>query len=264
MALRGKARLFDFTIVSNSLVAEDTYKAILSASGLADVLEPGQFVNVRVPGDSTHILRIPLSFSHADCAHETLELIYATVGEGTRRLACMQPGERSNLVAPCGKPWRISETSTRAVLVSGGVGITPLIAAARVLAEKNIAFDACIGAQTGSRLYGKDELLALGAKDVIETTDDGSRGVKGLVIDALSEPLSQGVWDAVYTCGPEPMMRSVARLVHTHNVSCQVSMERMMSCAFGACNTCNVALARGGYASACMDGPIFDAEEVAW
>ena len=149
-------------------------------------------------------------------------------------------------------------------LVSGGVGITPLIAAARVLAEKNIAFDACIGAQTGSRLYGKDELLALGAKHVIETTDDGSHGVKGLVVDALSEPLSQGVWDAVYTCGPEPMMRSVARLAHTYNVSCQVSMERMMSCAFGACNTCNVALARGGYASACMDGPIFDAEEVAW
>ena len=75
MTLRGKTRLFDFAIVSNSLVAEDTYKAILSASGLADVLEPGQFVNVRVPGDATHILRIPLSFSHADCAHETLELI---------------------------------------------------------------------------------------------------------------------------------------------------------------------------------------------
>ena len=75
---------------------------------------------------------------------------------------------------------------------------------------------------------------------------------------------AQGVWDAVYTCGPEPMMRSVASLAHTYNVSCQVSMERMMSCAFGACNTCNVTLARGGYASACMDGPIFDAEEVAW
>ncbi|MBF0908566.1 MAG: dihydroorotate dehydrogenase electron transfer subunit, partial [Atopobium sp.] len=67
-----------------------------------------------------------------------------------------------------------------------------------------------------------------------------------------------------YTCGPEPMMRSVAKLAIAHNVACQVSMERMMSCAFGACNTCNVPLAKGGYASACMVGPVFEAKEIAW
>ena len=76
--------------------------------------------------------------------------------------------------------------------------------------------------------------------------------------------MSQDVWDAVYTCGPEPMMRSVAKLAIANNVACQVSMERMMSCAFGACNTCNVPLAKGGYASACMVGPVFEAKEIAW
>ena len=78
MALRGKARLFDFTIVSNSSVAEDTYKAILSAPGLADVLEPGQFVNVRVPGDTTHILRIP-------CPSRTLIALMRHLSSSTPR-----------------------------------------------------------------------------------------------------------------------------------------------------------------------------------
>ncbi|WP_282709775.1 dihydroorotate dehydrogenase electron transfer subunit [Lancefieldella sp. Marseille-Q7238] len=264
MTLRGNAKLFNFTILSNEPVAKDTYQAVLSVPGLAGTLKAGQFVNVNVPGDKTHILRIPLSFSRIDNAAGTLELIYATVGEGTRRLSEMQPGETSDFVAPCGRPWRVDAGSKRAVLVSGGVGITPLIALAQVLAEKNIEFDACIGAQTAERLYGKKRLLACGAGQVFETTDDGSRGTKGFVTDALAELLAQGVWDVVYTCGPEPMMRGVARLAETQSVSCQVSLERMMSCAFGACNTCNVALARGGYASVCMDGPVFDAREVAW
>ena len=60
------------------------------------------------------------------------------------------------------------------------------------------------------------------------------------------------------------MMRGIASLCSERGVACQVSMERMMSCAFGACNTCNVAMAAGGYKSCCMDGPVFDAKEVAW
>ena len=59
-------------------------------------------------------------------------------------------------------------------------------------------------------------------------------------------------------------MRGVAAIAHESGLACQVSMERMMSCGFGACGTCNVAMRAGGYASACMDGPVFDAEEVAW
>ena len=60
------------------------------------------------------------------------------------------------------------------------------------------------------------------------------------------------------------MMAGVARLAHEAGVACQVSMERMMGCGFGACACCNVALSKGGYALCCQDGPVFDAEEVAW
>ena len=37
-----------------------------------------------------------------------------------------------------------------------------------------------------------------------------------------------------------------------------------MCCGFGACGTCNVAMTDGTYKSCCKDGPVFDAEEVAW
>lgn len=264
MPLRGNVQVFDFTVLSNTQVAQNLYRAQLEVPGLCKSLEPGQFVNVNVPGDKRHILRIPLSFSLADKATDTLELIYATVGEGTRRLSQMKPGDTSDMTAPCGRPWRLNALSKRSVLVAGGVGITPIIAAARKLTELGVEFDAVIGAQTAEKLFGEEDLLALGAQNVYVTTDDGSKGIKGFVTAALKEPLSQGVWDAVYTCGPEPMMRSVAKLAIAHNVACQVSMERMMSCAFGACNTCNVPLAKGGYASACMVGPVFEAKEIAW
>ena len=264
MPLRGNVHVYDYKILSNIAVAKNLFKAQLKVPHLCAFLEPGQFVNVQVPGDKRHLLRIPLSFSHADKETDVLELINATVGEGTRRLSQMQPGEGASITAPCGRPWQIHTESKRSVLVAGGVGITPIIAAARKLRSLDVPFDAVIGAQTAERLFGKEELLSLGAQHVYVTTDDGSQGIKGFVTAALEDRLSEGVWDAIYTCGPEPMMRSVAMLAISCDVVCQVSMERMMSCAFGACNTCNVLLAKGGYASVCMNGPIFDAREIAW
>ena len=121
-----------------------------------------------------------------------------------------------------------------------------------------------LGAQTASKLWGVDRLAELGAGLALATTDDGSFGIKGFTTDALRELLSQGDYDTVYTCGPQVMMRGVAAICRESGIKCQVSMERMMSCAFGACNTCNVLMADGTYQSCCMNGPVFDAKEVAW
>ena len=159
MPLRGNAQVFDFVVLSNTQVAQNLYRAQLKVPGLCKSLEPGQFVNVNVPGDKRHILRIPLSFTFADKATDMLELIYATVGEGTRRLSQMQPGDASDMTAPCGRPWRLNASSKRSVLVAGGVGITPIIAAARKLTELGAEFDAVIGAQTAEKLFGEEDPL---------------------------------------------------------------------------------------------------------
>lgn len=256
--------LHDFTVVLNEAVAEGIFRIVLSCPALAAELEAGQFLNLDVPGDVSQILRVPLSFSCADAAAGTVEIVYAVVGDGTRRLSLMGPGEASSVVGPCGGPWRVPDGCRRACLVAGGVGITPVVACARLLRERGVAFDAVVGAQTASRLWGAEELSALGAGTLAVTTDDGTAGRRGLTTDALAGLLGEGGYDLVCTCGPEPMMAGVARLCREAGVACEVSVERMMSCGFGACGTCNVALVSGGYASACKDGPVFDAEEVAW
>lgn len=256
--------LYDFSVVSNEQVAQGLWKIVMSAPDLAFRLRAGQFLNLYVPGDPSQILRIPLSFSHADAAHGTIEIVYAVVGDGTRRLSQLAAGATSTVVGPCGNPWRVREGQRRSCVVAGGVGITPVVACARLLADSEIAFDAVVGAQTAERLWGTEALSGLGAGTVEVTTDDGTAGRAGFTTAALADLLASGEYDTVYTCGPEPMMAGVARLCEERGLSCQVSMERMMSCGFGACSTCNVALAAGGYASACKDGPVFDAREVAW
>ena len=186
------------------------------------------------------------------------------MGDGTRRLAGMAPGARSTAVGPCGNPWPLVEGARRACVVAGGVGVTPVVACARMLAAAGVALDAVVGAQTAGRLWGTDVLRGLGADEVVVTTDDGTAGRAGFTTDALAELLAANAYDVVYACGPEPMMAGVARICREAGVACRVSMERMMSCGFGACATCNVAMADGTYKSCCKDGPVFDAEEVAW
>lgn len=254
----------DFTVVTNKPVADGLMRIVFRAPELAAAIEAGQFVNIHVPGDASQILRVPLSFSCADVAAGTVEIVYAVVGDGTRRLSQMAAGEVSTAVGPCGNPWPLPDGARRACVVAGGVGITPVVACGRMLAASGVAFDAVVGAQTAGRLWGADVLEGLGAGTVAVTTDDGTAGRRGFTTDALADLLARSDYDVVYTCGPEVMMAGVARLCHEAGVACLVSMERMMCCGFGACGTCNVAMTDGTYKSCCKDGPVFDAEEVAW
>lgn len=266
------AGLTPFEVVSNDQVASDIWRMVCRTS-VARTIAPGQFVNIHVPGDGSHILRIPLSFAHADAQNETLELVYAVVGEGTRRLAYMRPQESSTLVGPCGHGWTLPQAQGRALLVAGGVGLPPIVACARMLAEQGVGFDAIVGAQTAEK-HVENLLNTLRtipkaegcdcARHVLVTTDDGTLGIRGFTTSAMENILAENAYSCVYTCGPNIMMAGVARLAQLRNIDCQVSMERMMGCGFGACSCCNVKLVKGGYALCCTDGPVFDALEVAW
>lgn len=258
-----KVHLYDFHVRSNEAVGRDVFRMVMESPELAGKLAPGQFMNIAVPGDASHIVRIPLSFAGTDVDDGTIELVYAVVGEGTRRLSKMGAGSGSTVVGPCGNGWRIGPGG-RALAVAGGVGAPPVIAAARALVESGRDVDVILGAQTKDRLWGEKDARGLGASDVVVTTDDGSYGRRGFTTQAMEDLLAQRDYDLVVTCGPSVMMAGVARLAQDAHVACQASLERMMTCGFGACSTCNVAMRAGGYKSCCMDGPVFDAQEVAW
>lgn len=253
-----------FTVVSNDRVAEGVWRMVAESPHLAGELAPGQFVNVAVPGNKAHLLRVPLSFAGVDAAAGTIEFVYAAVGDATRRMARMVPGDESAMTGPCGRGWKEPLWEGRVLLVAGGIGVTPVVAAARWLAGRDVPFDAVVGAQTAARLWGTEELAAAGAGQVVVTTDDGTAGTRGFTTVEVERLLGESDYAEVMTCGPNVMMAGVSRLAEDDGLDCQVSLERMMGCGFGACNTCNVALRRGGYASCCLDGPVFYGREVAW
>ena len=271
-AISPKTGCITFEVVSNEPVAEGIWRMVCHTPVAAQI-EAGQFVNIQVPGDGAHILRIPLSFSQASRSNETLELVYAVVGEGTRRLSAMRPKDKSTLVGPCGNGWWLPSGEGRALLVAGGVGLPPIVACARMLARANVPFDVIVGAQTANKhvedlidclrslpLEGKCDC----SRKVLVTTDDGTRGIRGFTTTAMEDLLAENSYASVYTCGPNVMMAGVSRLASVRGMDCQVSLERMMGCGFGACSCCNVELVDGGYALCCQDGPVFDAKEVAW
>ena len=272
MASIGSSGEHEFRVLENACVAEGIFE-MRFASDVAGLLAPGQFMNFRVPGDGSQILLVPLSFSEADATSSTVTIIYAVVGDGTKRLSEMRPKETSSLIGPCGKGWCLPDADGRVLLVAGGVGLPPILAAARMLAAAGVGFDAVVGARDATHVYGRgvDVLRSLAPevgcdceRRVLITTDDGSLGIHGFTTDAMRELLARRDYACVMTCGPNPMMAGVARMAEEAGISCQVSLERMMGCGFGACNCCNVALRDGGYASCCTDGPVFDAREVAW
>ena len=249
-----------YFLESNQEIADGIFSLVISAPKLASALKPGQFVNIAVPGDASSLLRVPLSFYRADAEAGTVELWYAVVGDDTRRLSQMGPGSTSNLLGPGGRGWMVPEGTRKALLVAGGIGVPPVLCLAGMLAEQGVDVDVCLGFGTASKVVGVDEFRALGAT-VNVCTDDGSLGTHGFCTDPAAELLGEGGYDYVASCGPAVMMKKVAAAAAEAGAYCEVSLERMMSCGFGACNTCNVETV-DGMKGACMCGPVFDASKV--
>lgn len=251
------------TIVSNVEVAPGFMRMVLECPGLASSIKPGQFFNLAVPGDPSEPLRLPFSFAGADAASGQVTFGYLVQGNGTRRMAALPCGTKTDLLGPAGHGWRTEGLSGRALLVGGGSGVVPLVPLVGELVNAGVAVDFVEGAPTAARVTFEDDVRAAGAESFSVSTDDGSRGTHGFCTQVAQELLAAHGYACVFTCGPTPMMRGVAKLADEAGVACQVSMERGMMCGFGACNTCAVDTT-SGRKGACMCGPVFDAKEVVW
>ncbi len=247
-------------VVSNDRVAEGVGLMVLHAPRTAGLVQPGQFVHVRVTTDSAAILRRPFSVHRT--SEDRIEILYQILGTGTLQLAEKRPGDSMDAVGPLGHGWEIEPGTTHALLVAGGLGAAPLAMLAERLAERGIAVAVAHGAPTASRLVAR-RVFEQVARRVELATDDGSAGEKGFVTGPVARLLAEERFDVVYACGPEPMQRVVASMAHDAEIRCQVSLERLMACGVGACLSCVVST-RGGLKRACVDGPVFDGEEVIW
>lgn len=248
------------SVLANEQLAEGVGLIALHAPHTAARVAAGQFVHVRVAQDSELLLRRPFSVHRA--AGDRIEILYQVLGAGTLRLAEKVPGDVMDLVGPLGRGWDMPDGISRALLVGGGLGVAPLGMLVERLAEKGVAVTVALGAPTAERILARD-LFERVARRVVTTTDDGSVGERGFVTMAVERLLAEERFDLVYACGPEVMQQRVAALGIAAGVRCQVSLERLMACGIGACLSC-VVTTLDGLRRACVDGPVFDAEEVVW
>lgn len=257
------SRIHTATIVSNAPVAEGLWMVVLEASALAANLASGQFISIEVPHEAFQLARIPLSYVSSDFDQGTVEVVYAIKGSGTKALSKMKPGDTTTVLGPGGHGWELTVRTRRCLLIAGGCGIAPIASAAQGLGLQGLVFDCVIGARSASHIWGIDRVMTYGADNVIITTDDGSVGAKGQCTDVLEAALPEETYDLVLACGPEEMLKKVAYMCTEHRVNAQVSLERMMTCGFGACMTC-VVQTKNGAVGTCMHGPVMKASEVVW
>jgi dihydroorotate dehydrogenase electron transfer subunit len=256
------ARKYACSVALSEEVAPGAVRMRLACPELAASIEPGQFFNLHVPGDASEILRLPFSWSNKSVEEGWVEFVFLVVGRGTQRLAALPVGTPTTLLGPAGHGWQVPQGAKRALLVAGGSGVVPLLPQARALVAAGVQVDFVEGAPYAARVLYEGEIVAAGAAFHL-STDDGSRGYAGFATGPAAELLAANAYDVVCTCGPEPMMRAVAKLAAEAGVPCQVSMERLMGCGFGACTTCLVDTV-DGRKGACKDGPVFDAERIVW
>lgn len=249
------------SVVANDAVAPGVGLIVLHAPRCAAMVRPGQFVHLRVATGADIILRRPFSIHRA--YDDRIEILYQILGTGTLRLAEKPAGDDTmDLVGPLGHGWQVPEGAAHALLVAGGLGAAPLGMLAEQLADLGVAVTVAQGAPTAERLVAR-ELFERVARRVELATDDGSAGEQGFVTGPVARLLAGDSFDVVYICGPEAMQRAVAAQVGATDAQCQVSLERLMACGIGACLSCIVSTT-SGQRRACVDGPVFNAEEVVW
>ena len=218
---------------------------------------PGQFVEIKVEGSPNTYLRRPISIHYVDRENNELWLLVATIGDGTKAMAALQPGEKMNVVLPLGNGFTIAVGKT--LLVGGGVGVAPLLYAGKAIKELGGEPVFLLGARTRKDLLELDKFREVGR--VFLTTEDGSEGERGFVTN--HSIWHQESFDRIEVCGPKPMMVAVSRLARELSVPCEVSLENMMACGLGACLCC-VEDTVDGHVCVCTEGPVFDIEKLKW
>jgi dihydroorotate dehydrogenase electron transfer subunit len=248
------------TVLANDRLAEGIGLVALHAPKTAAAVRPGQFVHLRIAPGSDFILRRPFSVHRV--VADRIEILYQVLGRGTRALAEASPGDSTDLIGPLGKGWSLPDGLAHALLVAGGLGAAPLGMLAEELARAGVAMTVAQGAPTANRLVARGLFESL-ARRVEVATDDGSAGERGFVTLISERLIGQAGVDVVYVCGPETMARIVAAQSAASGIACEVSLERFMACGIGACLSC-VCATKDGRARACVDGPVFDAQNVLW
>jgi len=251
----------DFTVRSNVKLNDQNHliKVTPANNEMLPEICPGQFVQILVDNSPRIFLRRPISVNFVDKENNEIWLLIQVIGEGTGRICETVAGDRMNLLFPLGSSFTIPNEKGNYLLVGGGVGTAPLLFLGKMLHEKGFSCDFLLGGGSDKNILQRKDFEKYGT--LYCTTEDGSLGEKGFVTH--HSLLQDSRFDFIFTCGPKPMMVAVAQYAHKNGVACEVSLENLMACGFGACLCCIEKTIRGNVC-ACTEGPVFNLNELTW
>ena len=244
-------------VTSNIKLEEGIHSLFIKEKTIAENAKPGQFVSLYCK-DGSRLLPRPISICEINKEQGMIRLVFRVVGYGTKEFSKLNAGDTVEVMGPLGNGFKAE--GKKAVLIGGGIGIPPMLELAKSLdIEKSIV----LGYRTND-FFLKEEFELYGR--VYVSTEDGSAGTKGNVIDAIKE---QGIEaDIIYACGPMPMLRGIKAYAKENGIKAQISLEEKMACGIGACLACVCKTKEKDTHSnvnnkrICKDGPVFDAEEI--
>ncbi len=230
-----------------------------SGRRIARFARPGNFILLWMarPADGSVSLEssdmVPMSVSDSDGRRFSVTI--RAVGPTTEELLRYREGMSLGVVGPLGSSFHF-ESGRRSLVVGGGMGVAPLLFAAKEARRGGQQVTVLLGARTASRLVFEEKLRKT-AHEIVVVTDDGSRGEQATIPAFLEQGDFLDGFERVYCCGPELMMAKVLRLIAARGMWGQFSLERHMYCGCGGCGSCTVDGRR-----VCKDGPVFDSEEL--
>ena len=224
----------------------------------------GQFVGM-YPRSAATLLPRPISVCETDREKGALRLVYREAGAGTREFAACRAGEEIRLLGILGNGFPLEQAEGRRVLLmGGGIGVPPILQLAKDLAGRTAGQVNILAGYRDGQLFLAEDLARYG--HLYAATEDGSRGTRGNVMDALAAHSLEA--DVIYACGPMPMLRAVKGYAAGEGIRAYLSLEEHMACGVGACLGCVVKTRETDShshvhnARICTEGPVFDAQEV--
>ncbi|HJD02385.1 MAG TPA: dihydroorotate dehydrogenase electron transfer subunit [Candidatus Mediterraneibacter excrementavium] len=249
-------------VISQEMLAPDIYSMWIRTEAAAEA-KPGQFISMYT-NDGSKLLPRPISICEIDRREGRLRVVYRVTGKdtGTEEFSKMKAGDTIPVIGPLGNgfPYEKAE-GKRVFLMGGGIGVPPILELAKQTdcAEKQI-----VVGYRDARTFLREEFEKNG--EVYISTEDGSIGTKGNVMDAIRENGLEA--DLIYACGPTPMLRAIKSYAEENGIECYISLEERMACGIGACLACVCKSREKDHHSnvhnkrICKDGPVFLSTEV--
>ncbi len=253
-------------LIKKEQLKPDIFKFSVKAPSIVKEAKPGNFIEIRVTDQLDPFLRRPISIYNLDRENGVLEFIFQVKGKGTELLSKREEGKTIDIIGPLGYGTFKYDDYKNIAIIGGGIGVFPLYELAKCAKADDKNVTTYLGFRSEDFVVLEEEFGKV-SNELVLTTDDGSYAKKGFAINYLEKDIEADKVDAIYACGPLPMLKAVQKIAIEKEIPCQISLEEKMACGLGVCLGCAVKTAKSpkdapAYWNVCKAGPVFNAKDV--